>query len=33
MAFINKWNRCLSPLKFWVWTPFTASGTQYNIMW
>ena len=26
-------NQCLSPLKLWVWTPFMASCTWYNIMW
>ena len=26
-------NQCLSPLKLWVWTPFMARCTQYNIMW
>jgi hypothetical protein len=26
-------NQWLSPLKLWVWTPFMARCTQYNIMW
>ena len=26
-------NQCLSPLKFWVRTPFMARCTRYNIMW
>jgi hypothetical protein len=26
-------NHCLSPLKLWVWTPFMARCTRYNIMW
>ena len=26
-------NQCLSPLTLWVWTPFMARCTQYNIMW
>ena len=27
------YNQCLSPLKFWVRTPFIARCTRYNIMW
>ena len=26
-------NACLSPPKLWVWTPFMARCTRYNIMW
>jgi hypothetical protein len=26
-------NQCISPLKLWVWTPFMARCTRYNIMW
>jgi len=26
-------NQCLPPLKLWVWTPFMAMCTRYNIMW
>ena len=26
-------NQCLSPLKLWVWSPFMARCTRYNIMW
>jgi len=26
-------NRCLSPLKLWVWIPLMARCTRYNIMW
>jgi len=26
-------NLCLSPIKLWVWTPFIAKCTPYNIMW
>jgi len=26
-------NQCLSLLTLWVWTPFMARYTRYNIMW
>ena len=26
-------NKCLSPLKLWVTTPFMARCTRYNVMW
>jgi hypothetical protein len=26
-------NRCLSPLKLWVWIPLMVRCTRYNIMW
>ena len=26
-------NQCLSPLKLWVWAPFMARCSWYNIMW
>jgi len=26
-------NQCLLPLKLWVWIPFMARCTRYNIMW
>ena len=26
-------NQCLSPPKLWVWNPFMACSTWYNVMW
>jgi len=27
------YNQCISPLKWWVQTPFMARCTWYNILW